>query len=549
MVIRFVFTFLVFFNVGFAQAQQCADLVGKLRDERNPYSDTNITFTPTKPQKISLTERLPPHMRAELESMRALAQREGVTIVISGEESITARQLREMEELFGTKVMTIGDRHRARREIKGVVLHLGDAIKLMKAVRGELNPGYTNVRAIQRAQRGGKWLDVVLLRKAMKDTPLIANTLNVGHESAYKDFLNSSRDEVVKALNSFTDSRRTHFNQSERKVVVSFIEKFLEFTEDQVGGPAFVKFIGEAQTGDSKDTITTFKTKPEEIVRSFERDLAHSRNATESRRFPNRYILEELANQDHSATYLITSLLFKPANIMVQERLNIAKFAGQNLEIRIDVLHGIPIAANSRFGYQFFPPEFLTAAYDYVVDVFSRMPTEFKHISAGVDVAFVIENGSVKIKTTDIQHKDQTSHPSVLRAMELNLLTDSGFIFAKGETIEANEWLSEIMGQPTQLLVKLEGTYKASMNIQRRYLAELSPVVKKEKKSIRDLSRVEIGSWLAHRAMEDWDGTRGGAIAIRERLAKLFAGFMRDSPDLKEILRSIDVYFSIYFTD
>ncbi|MEQ1878963.1 MAG: hypothetical protein ABL958_20150, partial [Bdellovibrionia bacterium] len=527
-----------------AAAQSCRNLLDSKLFFR-PSTETNIDFMPRRMQKENILHRLRPEQLARFRTIQEVANRVGITIAIAGERMPTRNERLSLEQLFGAPVFVVTESTKAMlKKLKGVVLHLGFTTELMNYVRGDLNPTYTDARTLRRIEEGDKWLDYALIQRVAPGEGLMAKSLSVEAIPSFQRFLQLRRGELTTTLTQALKPGRTSFNEVDRIILKFFIRDFFTAVEFELG-PSFVKYNGEAQTGDAKDTVTTFKTTPESLVATFEADFFASKKEVEADQNDLQHpsFLMALKEKDHSATYLFKSLLFRPRDIMVQERLELAKYDGISVEVRIDVMRGIPLTANSRFGYHYLPPEILAQALEFTTDFFARLPPEWKLMSAGVDVAFVVKDGKTSMKVTEIE-KRQDEDDYVRNFMEFNFGSDSGFIFAKGETIEANEWLSTILGRPTNLINLLEVSYLSGLEGQQTFFSKLSPKIKKEKKSLSDISHAEYAGWLVYRYMEDWNGTKSDAQRIRRKLELLFQGHRRENSDLTQILRSLDIYIS-----
>ncbi|HEX4924780.1 MAG TPA: hypothetical protein VFV50_11870, partial [Bdellovibrionales bacterium] len=501
--------------------------------------DTTIDFTPMATTFFDLTQVLPRSLADRLYTIRMEAIRDGVTIVTPHDSRISKAELEALQDLFGVPVIAVTNETRTQK-LDGVVLHLGFARELIKSVRGEINPFYTDAKTLSRIEEGNKALDPLLMKRIAPNDKIMPDTAFVGSDARFSEFLKTWRPRLRDLLEEHIESSRSFFSEKHARELQSLVTEFFKIAETAVG-PSFVKYTGEAQTGDTGDLIMTFKTPPEKLVSMFESDLSATQRKTRARRFNTERFQTELLAKEHSATYFFMSILNSPHKLIVQEKVPIAKYAGVNLEVRVDVLYGVPIKAMGRFGNHYIPPEFLAEAYEFVANIMAhpKMPKEWARISGGFDVAFLVP-GSRDVPEGSITRIGR--HDKVL--LELNPGGDPGTVYARIDTLPANQWVAVLKMQPTMILLKLERLYNGTMAAKRQFLASLRRSENHNKSRITQLSRPEVAGWFAERYMNDWDGTYAHGQEILKEFRKLISGFRRESPELNNIERSLEIYIS-----
>ena len=129
----------------------------------------------------------------------------------------------------------------------------------------------------------------------------------------------------------------------------TLVDHFLLIAKQLFPAGAFVKYIAEYQTGDRGKILHTSQHR--QYGRSFLADVKKSDRELGDTKFDSRRYQESLERPFRSTTQVVRSLLLSPKDIIVQERMAIAKSADgrHNREIRVDVVQGVPVNAVGRY--------------------------------------------------------------------------------------------------------------------------------------------------------------------------------------------------------
>ena len=235
-------------------------------------------------------------------------------------------------------------------------------------------------------------------------------------------------------------------------------------------------------------------------------------------KFSNAEFLGLLNEKDLSSVNLVRSLLLDPIEIMVQEKLSLAKTRDGTLaEVRVDFTSLGPINATLRWGYDV-AIDYQNRAMEFFKDFIAKASPQVKKLSGGADIVFLTDGS--------------------LRIIEFNFGSDSGFAYAGELMIPGNLFVSKILGRPTPLIQQLETLVTANFKEQVEYLSKTKPEFKKdgvENLSPRDMYLPDAYQYLRDRMIENWldNPTPEEAARLSERFRKLVKSQLARIEDTK----------------
>jgi len=439
------------------------------------------------------------------------ASENGVAVVIEGDEFKSEKDRVEAEKLHGVPVKVISSSSRRPQKTKGVVIHLGKPENAGKELDGSINLTESKT-AVFKKLFNNKWEEYKFAVKY--DRNAMPKSINSS------SFLpRESTERALMAIQDFLSGSRTRVNKEQISAVQDFMEEFFVLSKLKFSNGAFIKLADEYQSGDKFGLITTFGTRPEDLVREFTRALQQLKSKKK------KADIDELLTSEKKAVRLLALLMKKPKRVFIQEKLDLQLVGGKPLEIRVDFASGVVFNATVRYGDAVLPLH-KEQALQFVADFLNKLPPEIRGLSGGADVVF----------TTDGEPK----------FIEFNFGAESGFIDAEMDPIAANYFIAGVKGEPTYLLLQLESIYYATERVQIDFLKHLPAREAEVRKSVDELSVMEAFRWLRDRMIEEWleNPTEQGADTISEHLHTLVKGQRKST---QELLAPIEAAARDYF--
>ncbi|MBI3548717.1 MAG: hypothetical protein HY078_06655 [Elusimicrobia bacterium] len=453
---------------------------------------------------------LPKH---DLASIRKAAK-SGVTIVTVHSRPSTPEEVAEMERLYGARLFFSEDIPIDSPMIRlpGLVLHIGaDAHGLV--VRGDLTLTIGHGRLLGSLDKATEATWVRGVDPRYMAPSMTARTLLKKRD---RGKFEARRREVKKKLEAFLAAEDGTGYYALRDDFAALLKEFLVLAEKEFKKGAFLKWANDYASMEAESIITTFSTDPTAVADYYLDFLSAAKGEIETPR------LGAVELDDESAEVAVAhALMTKPADILVQERLDVLKTeTGSNVEFRVDAWAGHAVNSAFRYGTDFYPEE-AKGARRFVQRFLDRLSARDGWFSGGFDV--------VKVRPTP--KKKQTRGYSGgdigdFRIIETNPGTDSSMADSRAYPIDANVALSYLLGRPTPLIRRLETLYASPVEHQAKFLKRRRQETD-EKGAFKDIPVYEILLWLRERAIADWNEHGGRARHAREillhfkRLARL----------------------------
>ena len=439
----------------------------------------------------------------DLETLREIAEREGVTYVISGRRPETQAGLDAVQELFGAKVFYADDlpKDAGIVTIPGVALHIGLASGPLQ-VRGKINftLGKTDLYAKLNKVTEAYWVRAID-PNAMAPSLSFADVLKKHPDPQFEKI----RQTVLKEIKNYLKSRAPAQKKALTNDLDSLVKRFFFLARQENPEGAFIKWKADYASRESDSIITSFSTPASKLTKAY---------------------LGDIGEKERSGTpsEVVESILNHPDDILIQKKLALKKTKRGNLmEFRVDVMSGHPVNAGFRFGMEYFPED-AQKARQFVQEFLDKLPPEQKYFSGGFDVAKLESGGFAIIET----------NPGI----------DSSMMDARSNPIDANQDLKTLLGKPTPLLIKLENTYREGLAAQVKMLKRL-PIEPRELNSINKIPKYQYFSWLRERYLQDWlkAPSEDSAQTLLKTLRELIrdAG-SQDDEDLRLIVRTTSDY-------
>jgi len=413
------------------------------------------------------------------------AQTHGTTFVVPSSGRHVKGQSQREKILYGAPVIHVRASNPPSEpiELDGVVIHLGDAKELSKYYRGKINLT-RDVGTSKFKLEDNKWNEYVFAESIMPGVmPRSVNGKDLIEKFNKDEFF--AQEKIARDLfNAYLKSDRVTPSVAETSAIHHLAKLFFVAANQEFPNGAFIKNIAEAQTGDAKDLIRTFKDSSDVFSQKFIDDITKLKKENKGKKFALDKDFEiELSYVDHSASSFIFSLLTNPRAVMVQEKLDVAQIEGANAEVRVNFASGIVTSAETRetLGYM---PEQLDQAKRFLTQFLEKIPVSRRKISGGADIV-ILRDGSIKI-------------------IEFNFGAGSGDVDPPTEPISANIYLSGVTGASTVLLDSLESLFRKSLVKGNLVLKGFSEKHVAEKKTLKDSSVVDIAEWLRDRYMKEW---------------------------------------------
>ncbi len=410
------------------------------RGAKEAASAEKPTVEPSSPYAQMSSADVDLLMRTPLRPVVEAARSKNLFVVLG--EELDAKTQAEYERAFGLPIVGASG-----ASGKGVAIHLGDIKSLGDAVpKGDLNPMLGDTSA-QFWIEDNKWREYLIAKDFMPRTVNAADLLR--DNPVFAD----QRQRVLELIEAYRANPTRASEAKVRRASHVLFQQFMALSKQLFPAGAFVKYIGEFQTGDKGQVIHTGKKR--DAGRAFVSDLKAANEELGSRsRFEGKAMQAALADSERTLTHVLRSLLVNPSAVLAQEKMAIAKTRdGFNKEIRLDVVNGVVVNSSLRYGLDY-APDALERAAIFAQKFFDQASDEWKSMSAGVDVA-VLENGELAI-------------------IEFNFGNQSGFMDPTDAPLEGSLFLSRLAGRPTPFIQRLQDAWAAGPEAQRRCISEIA---------------------------------------------------------------------------
>lgn len=433
-----------------------------------------------------------------LAAIRQAAEK-GVTIVLPGWRPVNEEHMRDNERLYGARVFYAEDLadHSTPVKLPGLVLPISPSPKSF-LVRGDLNPLLGQGRLLARLDKvtESAWVrsaDPSFMAKGLTGQALVKK-----RTGAFK----SRQAEVRRLIEEYIGNPDEAGADERQREVAGLVKEFFRLSREKFPKGAFIKFRTAYATRESASMVATFLSDPDEMAADYLSDLKkvkdflglHPISALDPE-------LRRLMTEGPSRTAVIHALIARPGDVLVQEKLDLAKNRrGELIEFRVDVLDGHVVNSRFRYGWDYRPDE-ESQAKRLIESFLDRLPEKGRYFSGGFDVAKRRDGDYVIIET--------------------NPGTQSFSLDAGRNPTLGNAALSNLLGKPTPLLRKLERLHQAGVKRQAAFLRRLPLENDNDKDSIRDMDATDAMEWFRARYVQDWRKAGGGRRAALKTIGKL----------------------------
>lgn len=396
----------------------------------------------------------------------------------------TRRERQRLEEIYGAPIIIDGfDYAKKPRHIRGLAVHLVENRQGLRDYRGDVNL-FDGRSQLYRELLDDKWREYEVISRI--DRNIMPKTILAAHLMKNSTAFRQAQKNLRQAL----EARCNVGAAAERLLQIFFRQVNRRFPKG-----AFIKYIREYRTCEADQLTYTPHADAQNLAAVFSKHIGR----------PKSWI-KAVKESKIAAVHIVGFLLSDPSQIMVQQKLNIAKTRDGTLaEVRVDFGSKGPIIANVRWGYDF-EWEYNQKAFQFFQSFWERWPPELQRQFGGADVVF-LKNGGMKI-------------------IEFNFGSESGFMDAAQLIIPGNLFVSQILGRPTALIAHLEKLVAMPTSDQIRELSKLIPRTKRDDEthlSLRDLHLGDVWIYLRDRLVENWmkRPTPAGARRLSVRLQTL----------------------------
>jgi hypothetical protein len=326
----------------------------------------------------------------------------------------------------------------------------------------------------------------------------------------------------------------------------SHLKNFFDLVQKVFPRGAYIKNYDELTTGDLGNQITSFHYNLDLLVDQF-RQCQLNFN-TYYRYFNPQIFKYSFLKENFPRSYydtackFIIKLLFDPSDLLIQERLKVAKTPMEvNLEFRIDFVDSESVNIRPRYTYEYLgnPQQENSLPSDakkFLNGFFNKLKQvnpNWGLLSGGADVV-KLENGEWKI-------------------IEFNFGGNSGSMYAGVYPVYANEFMSNLSGVDTALIKEFKNIKNESLENQRNFIAKFQVVEELwYKPSYDKISRTEIVRYLRDLYLDEWslkykdDYKKGKASALEliQHFKKLIEGLHEPhSRQLPQLVEGMEKYF------
>jgi len=433
--------------------------------------------------------------------------KDGVTIVVPIENPYSVKRLATEKKMYGalvTHVITGKKRNpKATQTFPGVVIHLSedadDEEILYSSVHGALDLTRDN-RKVTKRLIDQKWREYKFVQSVQPGAmPRSVNLADLIQNRGGDNFV-QLHENALSEVSQYMLSRSREVSDRSRESIVKLVQLILDISREEFPDGAFIKNVAEVQTGDRDDMITTFKSSADVIADKFIRSLQKVKysQTKRSRNFTSKGVNQELLLLDSSSTHFVLGILLSPETVMIQEKFEMGTLGGEPLEVRVNFAQGIAINAAPRYSYAYIP-EHLNRAMEFINGFFKRLPDSKRRVTGAADIMFG-KDGSPILKTIERKSKRKSKR----KINELNIGSRGGSIYARMEAIMANDYISVILGRPTELFQFLEKIYQSGLEGQKKFIAPRKTKYNDSKLTFYDLSVQEVSNWLKDRYLVEW---------------------------------------------
>lgn len=463
-----------------------------------------------------------------VKSIRSEIQRNGLARVVSDPVPTTPEARAKLEQFYGTKLAFAADPSTPRK-VKGVALHITmpeEGPSLLNRVRGDLNPhlGRGNlVGLVDGNKRLEYFLAEAIQPGVMPATETFGslkkeNVLGPRFDASQKA-LERSVDQYISAGKPLNAAQVSELQSN----VAQFVQEIFVAVRQRFPQGAYLKNFDDFATADLGTQITSFSTNPAHVAQQFvmrlNEILVNKRTGTDLFK-----AFDE--NPYEMGSKFVLYALKKADPIIVQVREEIAKTSqGQNLEFRVDFLDGETLHSKPRFSREYYPREAAEAA-QFLTEFFAKAPPELRHLSGGADVARTKDGRWIII--------------------EFNFGSSSGTWMPKYFILDSHETISKLQGFDTPLLSHLKKTVErgpeSTIALFRSLKLHREPW---NKKSLEDLSAVELGRWIRDYYLQRWSNAgspESTAKSVLEEIHRVLTSRGEVGEDLQKIIDGASEY-------
>jgi hypothetical protein len=398
-----------------------------------------------------------------LSYLRSKIQESGITTVVPG-NPLNAKEIASLQYLYGTQVAFAGRKLKSDFDpiqLRGVVLHPGNAALLSEFYRGEINP-QLGVGKIYRSL--DKWKEYRFTENvqpgAMPKTYRMIDLSNTRfEENLFEMDEGTLRNKLDQALSRLFQAAESVFP----------VEKF------PLG--SLIKISDEVQTGDDKKLLRSTQIQKSKLINEAMQEFNRFRklyNSTYFETTSESYLA--MKDQGSRALHLMAALFLAPQKIMIQEAVPIAKTdLGYPQELRFVFMESEVLVGFPRHTIEYLP-EALEQGMQWARNILIKVNPNLPLVGA-MDLVR-LENGE-------------------FRLIEWNFGTEGMELDAAYLPVRGNQVTSELIGETTPFLRDLEKMFAEPVDVQKHFMEQVSA-------SLVKYGKDEIAVWLKDRYLKEW---------------------------------------------
>ena len=402
--------------------------------------------------------------------------------MLSGRKPSSAKAIEDLEFVWGGHIFFAGDLRDGTSivEIPGVVLHIDPSDKSM-AVQGDMNLLLGRGRMLQKLNKVSEsyWvrgIDPTAMAPAEKASDL--------YSSQNAEAVAKARRLASSTVEAYLETRTPAQLKAVTLAVESFLEAVIAAAKSDFEPGAFFKGKNDYATRESDGIFMSSSMDPTAMAKAYAADLKGLAAGYGRKAIPNDDVDEWMDDAYTAAATMTHHLLAHPEDVLVQQKLDLAKTdAGNLMEFRVDVFDGHVVNASFRYGLEFHPDE-AAGAGKMVQKFFDKAPKGDRYFTGGLDVA-MLKDGTFKI-------------------IETNPGTQSSFIDSGTYPISGNLAVSKFLGHPTPLLMRLMVEYAGGPKTQAEFLSTLRSTESEAVTSLDQLTKFEFLVWVRDKYLGEW---------------------------------------------
>jgi aldehyde dehydrogenase (NAD+) len=463
-----------------------------------------------------------------LKALRSEIQRNGLTRVVNTKTPSDPEAKAKLERFYGTKLAFSADPS-TPPIVKGVAIHItsvDEGPSLLNRVRGDINPHLGRGNLVGLVD-GNKRLEYFLAEAVQPGVMPATETIrSLKKENVLGARFTTEQKALEYTVDQYLAKGKplTNIQMADLQAhVAQFVQIIFEAVRVRFPQGAYLKNFDDFATADLGTQITSFSTNPSHVAQQF---VMRLNEILVNKRTDVELFTAFEENPYEMGSKFVLHALKKADPMIVQVREEIAKTAqGQNLEFRVDFLDGETLHSKPRFSREYYPQEAADAA-RFLNEFFAKAPAELRHLSGGADVARTKDGRWIII--------------------EFNFGSSSGTWVPKLFILDSHETISSLQGFDTPLLSQLKATMERGPDsvvaLFRSLKLHNEPW---NKKSLDDLSAVELGRWIRDYYLQRWSktgATEATAKQVLDDIHHVLTSRGEIGEELQKIINGADEY-------